>query len=81
MAKGGCCGASTSSAFIPPFDLIAQEQSANSGYGGGYKGRQSYNPHVGNRFSRIYQSQTPRYQRTLDDKVNYSAANNGIDDT
>lgn len=86
MARGGCCGTSAAnggtssitltSMFVPSFDLIAQEQSANSSYGGVYKGRQSYNSHMGKGFSPIYQSQTPQgYQRSLEGKINYNTAN------
>jgi hypothetical protein len=78
LIGGGSYGITPSSAFVPSFDLIAQEQSANSSYGGGYSSRQSYNPQAVNGLSRIYQSSTPRYQRTLDDHVNYTAANNGV---
>lgn len=74
LIGGGTYGITPSSMFVPSFDLIAQEQSANSGYGSGYKNRQSYSPHVGNRFSQIYQPQTPQGYHTLDDKVNYAAA-------
>lgn len=74
LIGGGTYGITPSSMFVPSFDLIAQEQSANSSYGGGYKSRQSYNPHTGKGFSRIYQLQTPQGYNTLDDKVKYVVA-------